>query len=143
MPVISGKRCYTIVGDIRFLHNTRHSHRSFLGLITFYLGILTLIIALLTYVAMMASKPTKIVMSLVVALTLLPTTYFIFVRPLFEQSERAPTSVPVEVEMDERRSSASTAPGMPEPYLQRSTPSVGYISVTMPQPPVPGPMTPS
>jgi hypothetical protein len=146
VQVISGKRCYTIVGVIQLLHNTRHSHL-FLGLITFYLGILTLIIALLTYVAMMASKPTKIVMSLVVAFTLLPTTYFIFVRPLFEQSERAPTSLPVdrEIEMDERASlsSASTAPRMPEPQIHKSTPSVGYVNVTMPQPPAPGPVTPS
>lgn len=145
MPVINGKRCYTIVGDIPFLHSTRHSHLLFLGLITFYLGILTLIIAVLTYVAMVATKPTKIVMSLVVAFTLLPTTYFIFLRPLGEQSKRVPTSAPVEPEMEERNSlsSSSTVPRMPEPHLHRSTHSVGYINVTMPQPSAVGPMTPS
>lgn len=118
----------------------------FLGLITFYLGILSLIIAVLTYVAMTASKPTKIIMSLVVAFTLLPTTYFIFFRPLFGQSKNAtsvPHAVPV-VEMDERSSlaSGSTAPPMTEPHRHMSTPNAGYISVTL-QPPVVGPMTPS
>ncbi|KIM38849.1 hypothetical protein M413DRAFT_29790 [Hebeloma cylindrosporum] len=106
-------------------------------LITFYLGILTLIIAVLTYVAMTASKPTKIVMSLIVGFTLSPTTYFIFVRPLFEQSERTPPSS-AEDEKDERDSLA-TAPRVPDQYT--STPSVRYISVTMQ--PVVGPITPS
>jgi hypothetical protein len=49
---------------------------------TFYLGILTLIISVLTYVAMTATKSTILVMSVVVASTLFPTTFFIFVRPL-------------------------------------------------------------
>ena len=78
---------------------------------------------------MVASKPTKIVISLIVAFTLLPTTYFIFVEPLFEPSKWVPTSVPREIEMEERDSvaSSSTAP----PMLEHS---VGYISITMPQP---------
>jgi hypothetical protein len=51
-------------------------------LITFYLGILTLIISVLTYVTMTAATSTIIVMSFIVASTLMPTTFFIFVRPL-------------------------------------------------------------
>ena len=97
-----------------------------------------MIIAILTYVTMVASKPTKIVISLIVAFTLLPTTIFIFMEPLFEPSKWVPTYVPREIEMEEHDSvaSSSTAPPMPEPH------SVGYISVTMPQPPAVGPMTP-
>jgi len=142
VPVISGRRCYTIVGDILIASQHAASLPLFLGLITFYLGILSLIIAVLTYVAMTASKPTKIIMSLVVAFTLLPTTYFIFFRPLFGQSKNA-TAVTV-VEMDERSSlaSGSTAPPMTEPHRHMSTPNAGYISVTL-QPPAVGPMTPS
>ncbi|KIM42571.1 hypothetical protein M413DRAFT_444283 [Hebeloma cylindrosporum] len=123
-------------------------------LITFYLGILCLIIALLTYVAMTASKPTKIVMSLLVAFTLLPTTYFVFLRPVFGRSKKAPNNAqtPVDIQMEEQDSlaSVSTAPPMPQPHLSppmpnphphMSTSSVGYISVTIP--PAVGPMTPS
>jgi len=142
VPVINGTRCYTIVGNILFLHSTRYSHLLSLGLITFYLGILTLIIAVLTYVAMVASKPTKIVMSLVVAFTLLPTTYFIFLRPLFERSEQTSTSS-VEIQTEERGSFASTgtAPPMPEPHPHVPPLSAGYITIITQ--PVVGPATPS
>ena len=94
---------------------------------------------------MTASKPTKIVMSLVVAFTLLPTTYFIFRTPRRGQSKSAPTDISPQIEMDERDSlSVSTGPPMPlpGPYLPpQSTTHVGYISVNMP--PAVGPMTPS
>jgi len=124
-------------------------------LITFYLGILSLIVAVLTYVAMQASKPTKIVMSVIVALTLLPTTYFIFVRPLFDNPERVPTTASPEVQMEERNSfsSTSTAPPMPQPFHRTDPPMQqphqymgppslhGYIDVDMPT--SAGPMTPS
>ncbi|PPQ86186.1 hypothetical protein CVT25_006929 [Psilocybe cyanescens] len=54
------------------------------GLLTFYSGILALIIAVLTYVMMQESLALKIVMGLIVGFTLLPTTIFIFVRPIFD-----------------------------------------------------------
>ena len=92
---------------------------------------------------MTASTPTKIVMSLVVAFTLLPTTYFIFRTPRKGQSKGGPTDV--SIEMDERDSlSVSTAPPMPvpDPHLPpQSTSSLGHVIVNM-QPAV-GPMTPS
>jgi len=51
-------------------------------LVTFYSGIISLIVAVLTYVMMQESFVTKIVMGLLVGFTLLPVTYFIFIRPL-------------------------------------------------------------
>jgi hypothetical protein len=86
-----------------------------------------LIIAVLTYVVMQASKPTKIVMSLIVAFTLLPTTYFIFLRPLCDKPKRGPTAASPEVEMEEHNSfaSARTAPYTLQPH---------HMASPMPQP---------
>ena len=114
----------------------------FVGLVTFYLGILTLIIAVLTFVAVTVSTPTKIVMSLIVAFTLLPTTYFIFVRPLFERPKGAPAASSGNIQMSEvdpPLSSPATAMPVPLPY---ATPSGGYINVAI-QPPAVEPNTPS
>ncbi|KAF8895827.1 hypothetical protein CPB84DRAFT_1781918 [Gymnopilus junonius] len=55
-------------------------------LVTFYSGILALIIAVLTYVTMQEPLVTKIIMWIIVLpLTLAPTSYFIFGRPLQEE----------------------------------------------------------
>ncbi|KAJ3504331.1 hypothetical protein NLJ89_g7988 [Agrocybe chaxingu] len=56
-------------------------------LITFYLGILSLIISVLTYVILSESLATQVVMCTIVALTLFPTTFFIF-SGLFAKSKR-------------------------------------------------------
>ncbi|KAF9533107.1 hypothetical protein CPB83DRAFT_805950 [Crepidotus variabilis] len=47
-------------------------------LITFYLGILTLIISVITYVGLVEKTSILIVMCFLIALTLFPTSYFIF-----------------------------------------------------------------
>uniref|UniRef100_A0A8H7XSG0 Uncharacterized protein n=1 Tax=Psilocybe cubensis TaxID=181762 RepID=A0A8H7XSG0_PSICU len=53
-------------------------------LITFYAGIVTLIVSILTYVILQESLAIKIAMGVAVGVTLLPTTIFIFVRPIIE-----------------------------------------------------------
>ncbi|KAF9556813.1 hypothetical protein CPC08DRAFT_669355 [Agrocybe pediades] len=50
-------------------------------LITFYAGILSLTVSVLTYVVMEEPLVTKIFLILVVAFTVVPSTYFIFIRP--------------------------------------------------------------
>ncbi|KAF8180142.1 hypothetical protein BJ912DRAFT_981873 [Pholiota molesta] len=52
-------------------------------LITFYLGILSLIVAVLSYVWLEETLPIAITMSIIVALTLFPISYFILIRPIF------------------------------------------------------------
>jgi hypothetical protein len=52
-------------------------------LATFYSGILALIIAILTYVSMQEALATKIVMGVIVFFTLVPVSYFIFIRPCY------------------------------------------------------------
>ncbi|KAF8895828.1 hypothetical protein CPB84DRAFT_1682145, partial [Gymnopilus junonius] len=53
-------------------------------LATFYLGILALIISVLTYVTMEEAVATKIFMWFMLLLTLFPTSYFIFGRPMHD-----------------------------------------------------------
>ena len=59
----------------------------FPGLITFYSGILSLIMSVLSYVWLVEARSIASVMSVVVGLTLLPTTYLILLRPFFEPRE--------------------------------------------------------
>ncbi|KAF4613012.1 hypothetical protein D9613_010977 [Agrocybe pediades] len=57
-------------------------------LITFYAGILSLTVSVLTYVMMEEPLATKIFLILVVAFTVVPSTYFIFIRPCWRNRRR-------------------------------------------------------
>lgn len=54
----------------------------FIGLCTFYLGIVSLVVAVLTYILAQQEFVPKVVTSLLVGFTVLPSTYFVFLRPL-------------------------------------------------------------
>ncbi|KJA25338.1 hypothetical protein HYPSUDRAFT_64915 [Hypholoma sublateritium FD-334 SS-4] len=53
-------------------------------LITFYSGILSLIMSVLSYVWLVEARSIAVTMSVIVGFTLLPTTYFILLRPFLE-----------------------------------------------------------
>jgi len=68
---------------------------AYLWLILFYLGISSLILAFLTYVLLDAATPIAIFICVIVALTVAPTTYCIFVKPFLAEPanlSRADTS---------------------------------------------------